>query len=128
MLILRDTHLIEEAKNFSSSLSSTGLLMIHNTKSRGHHDVSELTRGKNIHNPLLYVLERHIEARGDDSTLVNTSNELYNNLAVAVIVKHSEIPNVAILLHCLEELDDHLGARAQEHLPLTTLLSVTNRL
>ena len=112
MLIIRDTHLIEETKNFSSSLSSASLLMIHNTESCGHYDVSELTRWKHIHNPLLNVLKRDIEARRDDSTLVNTSNELYNNLTVAVIVEHSEIPNVAILLHCLEELDDHLGARA----------------
>jgi hypothetical protein len=120
--------LVEEAKDLSTGLLSTGLLVIHDSEGGGQHHVTELTGRKHIDNPLLHVLDGHIETGGDHTTLVDTADKLDNDLAIAVIVEDGEVTDVSILLHGLEELDDHLGRGAEEHLPLSTLLSVTDRL
>lgn len=82
----------------------------------------------------------------DDSALVDASVELDDNLVRAVVVNLLELLDVAcptrqsarkaeegrrgwrrtVLLHDGEEADDDLGARADEHLALATLLGVDN--
>ena len=49
------------------------------------------------------------------------------DLAGAVIINDLEITDVTVLLHNLQEFDDDLGGRADEHLALTALLGVHDR-
>lgn len=44
--------------------------MIHDTGRGGEDDVSELTRGEELDNPLLEVTELNIVTGGDDTSLV----------------------------------------------------------
>ena len=44
--------------------------MVHDTGRGGEDDVSELTRGEELDNPLLEVTELDVVARGDDTGLV----------------------------------------------------------
>jgi hypothetical protein len=91
-------------------------------------------------------LNRDIEARRDDTALVQSANQFHNNLSGAVVIDDFELANVTcthrmqsldlarlssnrlfkltILLHNLEELDHHLGGRSEQNLSLSSLLSV----
>ena len=75
--------------------TETNLFMVHNAKRGCHHDVSELTRRKQVVGPLLDAAERHVEARGNDTTLVDAPNELNHDLPAAVVVDNLELPNVS---------------------------------
>lgn len=44
--------------------------MVHDTGRGGEDDVSELTRGEELDNPLLEVTELNVVAGGDDTSLV----------------------------------------------------------
>ena len=121
-------YLVEETKDLTTSVLSTSLFVIHNSECGRQNNMSELTGGKHINNPFLHILQRHIKARRNDTTFVDTADEFNNNLTAAVIVKHSEIADVPVLLHSLQELDDNLGAGAKKDLPLAALLGVTDRL
>ena len=46
--------------------------MVHDTGRGGEDDVSELTRGEELDNPLLEVAELDVVAGGDDTSLVET--------------------------------------------------------
>jgi hypothetical protein len=70
----------------------------------------------------------NIESGGDDSALVDSSDEVDHNLAGAVVVQDLELSNVSVLLHDLEELHHDLGGRSDDDLSLSTLLSVRHGL
>ena len=112
--------------------------MIHDTLRGGQHDVTELTAGKQVAGPHLDLVDLNIEAGRDATALVQATNEVDDNLSRAMIVHNGNVTNVAyslpqqrsitLLLHALQELQEHLGARAHQHLTLTALLSVGNGL
>lgn len=116
----------EETKDFASQMFSPGLLVIHNAAGCGQYDIAELTRGQQIVGPLLNVVDGHIKAWRDDAAFVQTSSEVDNNLARAMIVNDLELANVSVLHHHSQELDDHLRAGTQQHLTLTALLGVVD--
>lgn len=88
----------------------------------------ELTRREQIVCPLLDVYDGHIKPGGDDAALVQTAGQVDHDLAGPVIVDNLELSNVAVLHHHGQELDDHLGARAQQDLSLASLLSIVDAL
>jgi hypothetical protein len=63
-------HLVEETNDLSGNVLATSLLVVHDTSRGGEDDVSELTRGKELDNPLLEVTELDVVAGGDDTGLV----------------------------------------------------------
>jgi hypothetical protein len=87
--------LVEETKNLASNVLSAGLLVVHDTGRGGQDDETELTRGQQLDNPLLHVAELNVVAGRDDTGLVDTADELDDNLAVAVVVDLLELANVA---------------------------------
>merc|ERR1712176_445305 len=102
--------LVEETDDLAGDVLSPGLLVVHDTSGGGEDNVTELTRRQELDDPLLEV------------------TELDDDLAVTVVVDLLELADVAVLLHDLQELDDDLGARADEHLALAGLLGVVHRL
>lgn len=71
-----------------------GLLVVHDTSRGGENDVTELTGGKQLDNPLLHVAELDVVAGGDDAGLVDAAVELDDDLAVAVVIDLLELANV----------------------------------
>ena len=72
-----------------------GLLVVHDTGRGGEDDVTELTRRKELDNPLLDVTELDVVAGRDDTALVDAAVELDDDLAVAVVIDLLELANVA---------------------------------
>ena len=69
--------------------------MIHDAVRRGHDDVTELARRQQVGDPLLNVVDRHIETRRDDTGLVDAADQIDDDLARAVVVDNLELANVA---------------------------------
>ena len=74
---------------------AASLLVIHDTSGGGQDDVTELTRGEELDNPLLDIAELDVVAGGDDTSLVEAAVKLDDDLAVAVVVDLLELANVA---------------------------------
>merc|ERR1740130_2369881 len=114
----------EEAHDFATNVLTASLLMIHDTHRCRQHDMSELTRWQEIGGELLDAAESHIEARRDDTALVDAPDEIDHNLAGAMVVNDLDVANVTMFLHHLQKLDDHLRVGPDECLTLATLLGI----
>jgi len=120
--------LVEETNDLSSNVFSPSLLVIHDAGRGGENDVTELTRRKELDDPLLEVTELDVVTGRDDAGLVQSSIELDDDLAGAVVIDFLELANVAMLLHNLQELDNDLRARSDQALALAGLLGVVDGL
>ena len=109
-------YLIVVSDDFSSSLSSTGFVVGHDTVRGGHNDFPELTGWKKVHNPLFDVTNTAIKAWGDNTTLVNSTNKFNNNFLRSVIIDDFIFSNVSMFLHNSKELDNDLGDWSEEDL------------
>lgn len=76
----------------------SGLLMVHDACRCGEDNEAKLTRWKKSDDPLLEITELNIVAWVDDTSLVDATIELDNNLAAAVVVDLLEFANVACTL------------------------------
>lgn len=87
--------LVKEPEQLASSLLSSRLVLVHYTEGGGEHYVSESTCGKNVLYPLLEVLCAGVKARRDNSTFINSSDQLDDDLARPVIIDDLELSDVA---------------------------------
>ena len=124
----RTHNLVEVAEKLATNVTVHGLNVIHDTGRGGNHQVTKLTRGKNVANPLIEVINGNIEARRDNTALVDAAKKSDNDLAIAVIVDDLVLTDVAVLLHDVKEAKDNLAGRADHHLTLAHLLSVKDAL
>ena len=69
--------------------------MIHDTEGGGEDNVSETTGRKDVDDPLLNIRVTKIETRRDHATLVDTADQLNDDLTVAVIVEDLELTNIS---------------------------------
>lgn len=90
-----------QSENLARNMLSPRLLMIHNTGRGGENDVSELTRWKELHDPLLHVGETDVVPGGNAASLVDTSVKLDDDLASAVVIDLFELANVT----CSQEVN-----------------------
>lgn len=74
---------------------ATGLLVVHDTSGGGQDNVTELTSGQQLDDPLLEIGETDVVSGGDDTGLVETAVQLNDNLARAVVIDLLELANVA---------------------------------
>jgi len=105
---------------------ASGLLVVHDTSGGGEDNITKLTGWQELDNPFLKVCKAHIVTWRDDTSLVETTVQLDDDLAGSVVINFFELANVTVLLHDTEELDDNLGGRADEDLSLSRLLSVVD--
>jgi hypothetical protein len=68
--------------------------VIHDAGRGGEDNETELTRGQEVGDPLLDVLELNVEAGADHAALVDATNEVNNDLAAAVVIDDLELTNV----------------------------------
>lgn len=69
--------------------------MIHDAVGGSEDNVTELTGGEEVLNPGLNVVDGDIEAGRDDTALVDTTIEVDDDLASALVVDNFEFVNVA---------------------------------
>ncbi|KAH3669694.1 hypothetical protein OGATHE_002506 [Ogataea polymorpha] len=82
--------------------------MVHDTSRSGQNDVTELSGWQQVVSPSLNVLNLDVESWRDDTTLVESSVQLDDNLSGSVVIDVFEFSNVTMSLHHSKELDDHL--------------------
>ena len=109
-------YLIEEANDLSASALVLGLVVVEDSLGGGQHEVAELSGRQNVGGPTLEVVEGDVEAGRDDAALVDSSEELDDDLAGSMVVDYFELADVAALLHQLEELYQDLGAGTEQNL------------
>ena len=107
---------VEETENFTTDMLSSGLLVVHDTLVGSQNNKTELSRGEDLVNKVLEVLELEVETGRDNTALVKTSVELNNNFAISSIIDNFELVDVTVLLHDTEELDQSLGDGSQDNL------------
>ena len=107
---------VEETEDFSTDMLGTGLVMVHDALVGGEDEHAELTGGEDGVGEVLELSQRQIEARRDDTALVEATVEVDDDLAGAGVIDDLELVDVAVLLHDLEELDQHLGGGPQDNL------------
>ena len=107
---------VEEAKDFSSNMLGTGLVVVHDTLVGGEYEYAELTGGQHSVGEILELSERQIEARRDDTALVEAAVQVDDDLASTCIVDDLKFVDVTMLLHDFQELDEHLGCGPQDNL------------
>ena len=121
-------NLVEVAEDLATSVSSASLLVVHDAVGGSEDEVTELTGREDVRDPLVELGELDIEAGGHDTALVETADEGDDDLAAAVVIDNLVLTDVAVGLHDIEELEDNLGARADQDLTLVHLLSVDDGL
>jgi len=67
----------------------------HNSIGGGQDNVSELTTGKKVYNPLLDLATLDVEPRGDNTALVDPASKLNNDLSRPVVIDNLKFPNVS---------------------------------
>ena len=82
-----------------------GLVVVQNALGCGQDEVAELSGGEDVGGPSLKVVQRDIEPGGDDAALVDSSEELDDDLSRSVVVNDFKFSDVSSLLHKLQELD-----------------------
>jgi len=90
--------------------------VIHDTLVGGEEDVSELSGRKDGVNELLEVLKLEVESWGDNTTFVESSVKINDDLSVSGIIDDLEFTDVSVRLHASEELDNNLGDWSKHNL------------
>ena len=107
---------VEETEDLSTDLVLSGGLVVHDTLVGGEDDVSELSGWKNLIDELLEILKFEVESWGDDTTLVESSVKINDDLTVSLIIDDLEFTDVSVGLHDSEELDNNLGDWSKHNL------------
>jgi len=102
--------------------------MIHDTQRSCQNDKAKLTAGKNVRNPLIKAVKRDIETRRKHTTLVDTTKEVHNDLAVAMIVDNFIITDIAVHLHHIQETENNTTAGTDHNLAFAQFLGIENGL
>ena len=98
--------------------------MVEDTSRGGQDDDTEPTSGEQQVDPRLDLVDLDVESGGDDTSLVEAAVELNDDLAGTVVVDLLKLADVTMALHDTQELHNDLGARANEHLALSTALGI----
>lgn len=118
--------LVEVAKDFTTGVLATSLLMIHNAITGREDNITKLTAGQQVTGPVFHFPDLDIKTGRNDTTLVQPTIQLDDNLTRTVVINNFEFINVPVLLHHLQEFDDDLGGRADNDLTLAALFGIVN--
>merc|ERR1719223_1521140 len=116
----------EKTHDLSSSALPPRLLVVHDAIWRREDQVPELPRRKDVGCKLVDCTKRHVEARRNDTALVDAADEVDHHLPSAMVVDDFKVADISVLLHHLQELDDNLRVWPHEGLALATFLGVAN--
>jgi len=91
---LLSKNLVKVTQDLSSGVATTSLLVVHNTSRGGQDDVTKLTGRQKTSDPLLNLVQLDVETGRDNTSLVDASNELNDNLSRAVVINLLKLANV----------------------------------
>lgn len=120
------TRLVNETQDLTGDVLSLCFFVVHDTCRGGHDNVTELSSWQQVVGPSVNVVDLDVESWLDDTTLVQSTVQLDDNLTGSVVVDVFELANVTVLLHDGQELDDDLGGWSDQDLSLTGLFSVVD--
>ena len=87
--------LVKVSEELATSVLATSFFVIHDSGRGGENHEAELTRRHQIVDPLLNVGNLDVEARRDDTGLVQATVQLDDNLAGAVVIDDFKLTNVS---------------------------------
>ena len=87
--------LVEETQDLTTGLFTAGLLVRHDAVRCGDDDVTELTTGQQVDDPLFDLSIFYIKSGADYAALVQPSCKLNDNLVGSVVINNLELPNVS---------------------------------
>ena len=90
--------------------------MVHDSLVSGQDKSSELTGWKDSVAEVLEVLELKVEVWRDNTALVESSVQVYDDLASTGIIDNLEFSNVSVGLHDFQEFDEGLGDWSEDNL------------
>jgi len=90
--------------------------VVHDTVWGGEDEMAELTRWEQIGSELLNLVQGNVKSWRNDTALVQSTEEIDDNLSTSVVVDDLELSNVSVLLHDFEELDNDLRTWTDENL------------
>jgi hypothetical protein len=73
---------------------ATSFFVVHDTSRGGQDEVTELTRRQQVLGPLFEISNLDVEAGRDDTTLVQTTSQLDDDLAGTMVIDFFEFTNV----------------------------------
>jgi hypothetical protein len=115
---------IEESDDLSSDVSFPALFMSEDALSGGENEMSELSGGEDVVGPLFEVGEEDVVPGRDDSALIDSSDELNDDLLASVVIDDLKLTDVVVLLHDAEEFDQNLGDRLEDDLFFSLALGI----
>jgi len=118
--------LVDVTKQLATGVLATRLFVIKNTSGSGEDDDTEPTGRKEQVYPGLDLVRLDVVARRDHASLVETTVQLDDNLARAVVIDDLELADIAMTLHDRKELHNHLRGGTDQHLALTAALGIDN--
>lgn len=86
---------VKVAKDLAGHVFPTGFLVVHDTRRGRENHKAERTSGKHRRNPALDLVQGNGVAGRNNAALVDTANELDDNLAGTVVVNDLKVANVA---------------------------------
>lgn len=86
--------LVKVTQNLSGNMLPSGLLVVHNTSRGSKDNISKLSGREKIVNPRLNFANTNIETGRNDSSLVDTTVKLNNNLTSTMVVNKLKVANV----------------------------------
>lgn len=119
-------YLVDETQDLTRDVLSSGLLVVHDTSRGGQDDVTKLSGGQQVVSPSLDVGDLDVESGRDNTTLVQSTVQLNDDLTGAVVINVLKLTNVTVSLHDSQELDDDLGRGSNHDLALTGLLGIVD--
>ena len=90
-----ECNLIKESKDFTTSLFATTFFVIHDSGRSSQDQVSELTGRQEVVDPGFDILLLDVESRRDDTSLVDSANQLNYNLSRSMIINDFKFTNVS---------------------------------
>jgi hypothetical protein len=87
--------------------------MCEDSLSGGKDEVTELSRWEDVVGPFLEISDLNVVSGTDDSTFVDSTNKLDDDLFASVVIDNLELTNVVVFLHNFQEFEKDLGSGSQ---------------
>ena len=118
--------LVNETQDLTGNVLSVSFFVVHNTSGSSQDNVTELSGWQQVSSPLFDIGNLNVESWRDNTTLVQSTVQLNDDLTRSVVIDVFKFTNVTVLLHNLQKLDDDLRGWSNQNLTLTGLFGVVD--
>lgn len=101
-------------------------LVLYSSKLKHSINIPKLTRWQQSIGPFLNIQNWNVKSGTDDTSFVQATSQIDDNLSSAVIIYNFEFADVSVLHHNSQELNDDFGVWADENMTLSAFFSVVN--